>query len=259
MHLVVNRSFIRRKDRIGKLGIIIGFAAFLVGIAFILQVKPESTVETYIGAYAAVIVGLIAFNVGSLHYQLWSRKPTPLQAITEALKGLHKKSTLFSYLPHLPAEHVLLTPGGVFILVAKHVDGKVSGGGERWKHVPERRFAAMLNPFSQIRLGNPVAEARAAEATIRNMIVGALGPDQASLVPVESVVVFTNPLVRVQLEDPAVPAVVHDQLHSHIARVARGKLSSGQLDRLADLLKAEFKVEREEAKRSKARRDYARR
>ncbi len=259
MHLVINRSFIRRKDRIGKIGIIVGFAAFLVGIAFVLQVKPETGPEIYIGAYGSVIVGLIAFNVGSLHYQLWSRKPTPLEAITAALKGLHKKSVLFSYLPHLPADHVLLTPGGVFVLLAKHVDGKVSGGGERWKHVPERRFAALLNPFSQIRLGNPVMEAKTAESSLRKMIVGALGPDQASLVPVESVVVFTNPLARVELQDPAVAALVPDQLHSHISQSARGKLSAGQLDRLAELLKAEFKVEDEERKRSKARRAYARR
>lgn len=254
MQVVVNRPYIRRKERIGKIGMLIGFLAFLVGIGFVFQVTPEADYRVYIGAYGSVITGLVAFNIGSLHYLQWARKPTPLQAITDALKNIHKKSWLFSYLPHLSAEHVLLTPGGVFILIAKHVDGTVSGGGEKWKHIPERRLAAILNPFSQIRLGRPIQEAKDAETSIRQAVVEALGAEQAAEIPIESIVVFTNNLVRVQLEDPAVVAVVPDALHSHIAQRSRGRLTPAQLDKLSQSLKGGFEVAEDEKKRRKVKR-----
>ncbi|MGQ9675697.1 MAG: nuclease-related domain-containing protein [Chloroflexota bacterium] len=258
MQLVVNRPFVRRKERIGKIGMILGFVGFFIGLAFVLQAGPQASTVTYIGAYAGAILGLVAFNVGSYHYQLWSRKPTPLDTILGALKGMHKKSTLFSYLPHLPAEHVLLTPGGVFVLLVKHVDGKVSGTNEHWKHVPERRFAALLNPFSQVRLGSPAKEARAAEAAVQQILAKALGTG-ADDVPVESVVLFTNPLVQVDLQDPSVPVVVPDQLHGYVAQRSRGRLSPGQLDKLADVLKADFEPEQNGKGRTKARRGRGRR
>lgn len=258
VQLVVNRPFIRRKERIGKIGLLVGFVSMFVGIAFVFQVRPDSTWDVYAGAYGAVIVGLIAFNIGSLHWQQWAKKPTPIQAITGALKGLHKKSTLFSYLPHLPVDHLLVTPGGVFILLAKHVDGKVVGEGEQWKHTPLRRFAALINPFSQIRLGQPIAEARAAEAAVRQIVAEALGPQEAAEVPVESVVVFTNIAVQMELNNPAVPTVVPDQLRNHIAQRSRGRLSPGQLEKLTKLFKSEFEVEEEDKKRL-SKRAYARR
>lgn len=258
MQRVINRPFVRRKERIGKIGIIAGFVGFFIGLAFVMQAGPEASTVTYVGAYAGAILGLVAFNVGTYHYQLWSRKPTPLDIITGALKGLHKKSTLFSYLPHLPAEHVLLTPGGVFVLLVKHVDGKVSGADEHWKHVPERRFAAMLNPFSQIRMGRPAGEARAAEAAVQQIVANALGSETEE-VPVESVVVFTNPLVHVELQDPSVPVVTPGQLHAHVAQRSRGRLSPGQLEKLALILKADFEPEQNGRGQSRARRLRSRR
>src|SRR5258708_39316410 len=109
MRIVSNETLTRRNSAIGKYSLWAG-TALLVGalvINLLAFTRPNDTsLITYV--IGAFFVGFTLTNIGTLFNNRWGRRPD--RGLTEALKGLDERYTLYNY--RLGAPHVLVGPAG---------------------------------------------------------------------------------------------------------------------------------------------------
>ena len=54
-------------------------------------------------------------------------------------------------------------------------------------------------------------------------------------VPIEALIVFTNPRARLELTDPAVPVVTSKKLKTHLRQLKKKRISAEQRQELAEI------------------------
>lgn len=225
MRIVSNDKLIRRNTAIGKYSLWIG-TALLVGalvINLLAFTRPQDvSLITYV--IAAFFVGFTLTNVGTLFNNRWGRRPD--RGLSEALKGLDDRYTLYNY--RLGAPHVLAGPSGVIMLHPKYQIGPVIYDGKRWLNPGARRM--MFGLFNPDPLGNPVAET-AGEVDSFNRFIKKHAPD-LELAP-QALIVFLNPHAEVNAKDSAIPALHVKQLKDYVRKLPKdAALSTAGLTRL---------------------------
>jgi hypothetical protein len=101
-------------------------------------------------------------------------------------------------------DHVVLAPGGVFVLETKNWSGNITCNGDEWQRKGKRNFNS--SPSRQVKRNTQ---------RIKRIIDSS--PSLRSLgVWVEGVVVLTNRHATVQLNNPAVPVLKLPQLSGYI-------------------------------------------
>ncbi len=94
-----------------------------------------------------------------------------------------------------------------------------------------------MSLFGQEGLGNPTKEVRAEVARLRRFLAQQL-PDEE--VPIEGVVVFTNPQVDLETESPAVPVLDGKQFKSFLRNLSKERpIPGSQRKQLAEVLAGE--------------------
>jgi hypothetical protein len=153
--------------------------------------------------------------------------------LDKILKGFGGRYHLYNYV--LPASHVLLAPFGLCVINPKHQAGQVRCEGEKWHHASG--WKRVLRLFGQEGLGNPTKEVRAEVERLRRFVAERF-PDEE--VPIEGVVVFTNPQVDLETENPAVPVLDGKQFKSFLRKVSKEKpISGSQRRQLVEILAEE--------------------
>lgn len=211
MRVYNNEPFIRRRARLGKWGSLGGLGILFVGLLI-------SFYEQYFYlSFACLIVGFLLSQLGTHNAAIFTRSPRQHERLEQALKGLDDRYVLFNYM--LPAAHVLLGPHGLMIFRLKDQPGEIECHGDRWK---QRKTALrILNLFGPEGLGNPT---RDVEDEFR-MLARFLEKQGIPLdgVPVEKVVLFLSPAVKLTLEEPTVTVLLAKQLKPYLREPARRK------------------------------------
>jgi hypothetical protein len=238
VQVVVNEQHISVRARRAQLHTWAGLAFMLggFGITFL-------GIE-YIGwSYACLFAGLFFFNAGARDRLRFVRRPREDELVAGALRGLDHRYRLIQYLPGVPASHVLVTPGGVFVFELRHHFGSITVTGTRY----ERRWnwLLLIGSLAEGGIGNPARDAERAAAAVRDYLAKKLAApsgdeiDQAASradaapavaadqIPVYPVVLFTNPRAHVTVHDAAVPTLTTRDLKSWLRKqVQRVKLSA---------------------------------
>jgi len=213
MRIVTNEKLIRRNVAIGKYSLWAG-TVLLVGalvINLLAFTRPNDTsFITYV--IAAFFVGFTLTNIGTLYNNRWGRRPD--RGLSEALKGLDDKYTLYNY--RLGAPHVLAGPSGVIILHPKFQIGPVIYDGKRWQNPGARRM--MFGLFNPDPLGNPVAET-AGELEAFNRFLQKRTPD-LKVVP-QALIVFLSARAEVEAKESAILALHVKQLKDYIRKLPK--------------------------------------
>ncbi len=105
----------------------------------------------------------------------------------------------------LPADHVLLEPGGCTVFVVKSQGGEVvyeNGESGKWKHRQRGKFFRQL--VGQASVGKPDQEARREISRLRDYLDDEL--EDADEVPVRAAIVFVNEDVELEADQSPVPA-----------------------------------------------------
>lgn len=211
MRIVSNEKLIQRRAATAR-------NAITIGILMMIAAAVMSFTPRYVPlAYVSLFISLPLVSWGVNRGERWLGKPRPDQALAKALKGLDHSHQLYSLV--LPAEHVLLSPTGLFVLHVKLLDGKISCHGEKW----HRQFTwlRLLRAWSEERLGNPSKAAREEAEALRRFIAGRL-PDAIPLAqsevdgPIQPVVVFIHPDVELEVVEPTVPAMPLRDLKTYL-------------------------------------------
>lgn len=223
MQVITNEQFVASRARIGKIGTLLGLAAFFAGFFTSLNIELIGI------SYALLIFGLFAFNVGRYNSVRWGTRPRQDEILANALKGLDHKHVLLNYAGDVPASHLLLSPLGLFVIEPRIHDGEIACEGSRWRR--KRSFTTIVRSFVEGGLGNPTRDAQRVVAGVKSFLVDKLGAERAEVVPLEAVIVFTSPLVQLKVTDPVVPVVKPDDLKAQVRSVQGRTKMAGELYR----------------------------
>jgi hypothetical protein len=171
--------------RLSQYFTLIGLGALVAGL--VLAFTMDS-VEVFIYQLIALAVGLVLSQIGVYLGHRYVRRPRPDQVLDDALRKVAKNGRLYHHL--LPAPHVLLTPQGIIVLVAKYQVGEISAEGDKWtqKGIGLRRF------FGQESLGNPSREAEIMVERLANYL--RKHAPEVEEVPIAPMIVFTTKEIK---------------------------------------------------------------
>ncbi len=224
MRSVVNEALVQRRAAAAQRALTLGIALMLAAVA--LSFNPRWVLV----AYALLFVSLFVVNRGTRAAGKWLRSPRVDQMLAKALKGLHGGQRLYSYV--LPADHVMLSSTGLFVLLTKAQSGQISCRGDQWR----RRLSPglLIRLLSEERLGNPSKQAHSVTEKVRATIKNHL-PDME--VSIEPVVVFVDPTAELDIVEPTVPAVFLQDLKAYLRSAAQGEpMPKGTMKALSDWL-----------------------
>lgn len=229
MRVTTNERLIERQSKIAR------YATF-AGLAVLLGSLVTSFTGNFpiIVAYVLLIIGFALAYVGAVLANKWVKEPRADHALARALKGFDNKHHLYNFL--LPASHVLLTPSGLLVFKVKPIDGTVICNDDKWHRA--WRWSQLFGGMGQEPLGNPTAELRDDISKMKTLLADKL--DGAGLVPIDGYVVFTNPQVRLTVENPSVPVLRVEELKETLRKAKRGPaLAPKLLDQLGQTLDEE--------------------
>ncbi len=231
MQVITNEEFVASKARIGKIGTLVGLAALIAGFFTSLNI------QLILISYVFLIVGILAFNVGRYHSLRWGTRPRPDEILANSLKGLDHKHVLLNYVPGMPVSHILLSPLGLFVIEPRIHDGEITCEGDKCKRM--RSLGTMIRSFVEGNLGSPTKDAQQAIAGMKSFLAEKLGSDTAEAVPIEAVIVFTNPLVQLTATNPTVPTIVPKDLKGQVRSLqGRTKMGGDLYRRLNEVFQA---------------------
>ena len=245
MRIVRNIGHVKRRKRLGRWAAVFGFG--MLASTFALVFFPDQIML----AYVLLIVGFVLFNYGMQQLGKWShtsRSPRNDLAIDERLRDLSDKYALLHYVrlgKRKVVEHALIHPGGVLVMTARDVPGRVVGNGNRWR----RKGAGLMRLFglSGPQLGNPSFDTAKAISDVETVLL----EGQAEY-DVTGAIVFTSPLVQLEATETDYPAMTIDQLPEFVRTLeADPTFKNGDRDAIIALLGKGEELERSEPSRTR--------
>ncbi len=209
MRVKSDEQLIKARVRLARTGSMVGLLIVFAGL--LLFLIPQG----YLWSFLVVILGFIIGSIGNRQMNRWTVGPRADQALSRALRKLDDEHHLYNYL--LPADHLLLTPYGLFVLKVKRVDGRIRCIDDRWS----RGFSLLrlLRGFAPEPLGNPTGEVRKEIERLRSYLSSRL-PGQE--VEVQGVIVFTEPKVQLEVKGASLPVLPLRSLRPYLRKAARG-------------------------------------
>jgi hypothetical protein len=228
MQVITNEKLIKNRARLGRVASFAGLGILLLGLVASLYS------QWLLASFGCLLVGFLLSQVGIYNANRWVKEPRPDQTLDKILKGFDNRYSLYNYV--LRAPHVLLTPFGLCVINPKHQAGKVCCQGEKWRHEAGWR-QGILRFFGQEGLGNPTKEVR---AEVGRLSKWASGQGSKWEVPIEGVIVFTNPEVDLEIENPTVPVLDGKRFKSFLRSMSKERpIPGGQRKQLAEILAGE--------------------
>ncbi len=228
MQSITDQGRVSRGARLGKIGTFAGLGLLVGGLIISLMLQESSLLLV---AFGLLLLGILTSSIGTLNMNRWVREPRADQALERGLKGYDDRYRLYNY--HLPAPHVLLCPIGLYVLTVKGQDGVIRYEGDRFR----RSFSVgrLFRFMGEEGLGRPFADADGQVQALQRFLDE---HDAGDGVEIQSIVVFYNPRVDLQVTDAPRPVVDPKGLKRAIRRTQDQKLSSAEYRKLQQLLDA---------------------
>ncbi len=231
MNIIINERLIKRNRRIGLAATLAGLVVLGVGM-YISFRQPDY----FLYSLLALLVGFLLSQVGIYFSNRWGRSPRPDEMLSQSLKGLDKKFTLYHYTS--PVSHLLVGPSGLWILQPRIQKGEISYSKGRWRQKGGNLY---MKIFAQEGLGRPdldiAAETRAMEKYLSDVM-----PEEELPSP-EAALVFLHPDANINIsEDETPPAETFhaSKLKDFIRKSSKNKtLTTDQIDKINAVLQEE--------------------
>lgn len=225
MKAFINQQKVNARAQLSNLASVGGLILLLASVVVPLFLPSWAS-----AAYAMMIAGLGISMVGIYFANRWVRKPRPEESLARALKSLDDQYRLYHY-PSLPCDHLLLTPTGVVILEVINLAGSFSYRNGKWKEA--MTIGRALRYIVEERVGNPIYSTGQMEEDLRKLFAKEFGADVS--IPVRSVVVFSHPLVQLEIENAPIPICKVEKLKKQITSKAP-RLTPGVYEKLSSFL-----------------------
>jgi hypothetical protein len=210
MKIVSNPKKIERNHKIGLYTSLASLVFLFIAVGLTLTARTDFTSYSFI----AMIVGLILSQVGVYFANRWGKSPRVDERITQGLKGLDDRYTLYHYTAPVP--HLLTGPAGIWVLVPQYQSGSITFDNNRYRQKGVGLFARLVG---QEGLGRPDTEAQAYQNDLERFLQKELQDGETPAV--QSVIVFTSPKAAVQAQDAPTPTIHVDKLKDFVRRMSK--------------------------------------
>jgi hypothetical protein len=211
MQIVANTRLIQRSRRLGNILLFGGMGIMVAVLAFSFYRPAQNLI------FAAFALGaLLISQLGLSLLSRYGRQPRMDEVLSESLKGLDQRYWLFHY--YLGADHVVIGPPGVLVLVPRLEDGRISYDGQAWWQ--SRPKSGLLRRPSRKKLRGLEQDAQAEVSALRKTLErSGLTPDSLTIQPF---VVFLNPKAMVDATSAPLPNSFVKKLKNSIRHLPRG-------------------------------------
>jgi hypothetical protein len=214
MNIIRNEKLIKRNARIGQWTSIGALGVLGVGMYISMQ-----RTDLFVYSISALILGFTMTQVGMYFSNRWSRSPRPDEQLDAALKGLPGDTTIYHYTA--PAPHLLVGPGGAWILLPFHQRGKVTYYRNRWRLTGGGFMQTYMTIFGQEGIGRPDLELASEIDSVRKHLAKHL--DEAEIPEIRGALVFLNDQIEIDAADAPMPALKARQLKDFIRQRAKDR------------------------------------
>lgn len=232
MKIIANEKLIKRNNRLGQIASIGSLVVLAVGMFY----SFKDTQGTYMTlTFSALVLGFIMFQVGNYFLNRWGKSPRPDELLSQALKGLDDKYSLYHYSTEIA--HLLVGPAGIIALLPYPQVGKIyfDANKKQWKQSGGNFF---MKVFAQESLGRPANEADYAKQQLEKYLLKiGVGADQAKA---SSLLVFTNEKAVIEGEGSPTPYVTLEKFKDYIRKQA--KTENLDADPIIDLIETNKKM-----------------
>ena len=199
MQLVTNERLLKRETVIGMTLLIIPM--LVLGVGFVVSNDPtrwdREDPRLPLITFGSMMLALVVYFVGQTRIRRYGANYRQDRTLRQLLKALDDRHVLFAFLSRRLPDYVLVGPNGVTALIARGHDGQVVSRDNTWKRTGGRGLP-IFRTFYGTPIGNPSWDAQQAAARLETFLSSKLG-DVAD-VPVRSLIVFTNPGIRLRIE-----------------------------------------------------------
>lgn len=225
MKSIIDQKKIERGARIAKIATFAGLGVLVVGMILSLAVQTMAAIWI---SFGCLLVGLIVSSIGTMNMNRWVREPRADQALAQGLKGFDNRYRLYSYV--LPVPHVLLSPVGLYVVLALGHDGKIGFDGTRFRR--GWSAARILRFMADEGLGRPLEELERQIAALHKYLDAHAATGD---VEIQGAIVFYNPRAQLDVTDPPLPIVEPKGLKKAIRTQSDEGLPNRQYKELRDL------------------------
>ncbi len=213
MRIISNEKLIQRNARIGQYASIAGLI-ILVGGMVLTFTNPEQVMLSVGALIAGFAISQIGIYLGN-RYAPQRRADTALDV---ALKGLDKRYSLYHYTA--PVTHLLVGPAGLWVLMPRYQQGKITYEKGRWRQKGGLRLNYM-RLFAQEGLGRPDLEIPSELARLNKFLEQEL--PELEIPSAQAALVFTHDSADVQAENAPVVTLPARKLKDFIRQQAKDK------------------------------------
>jgi hypothetical protein len=223
MRIITHPKKIERYHKIG-LYTSLGSLVLLFGaVGLTLTMNPALTSYSFL----AMLGGLILSQIGVYFANRWGKPPRIDERITQGLKGLDDRYTLYHYTTPVP--HLLTGPAGVWVLVPQYQGGVITYEKDRYRQQGVNFFSKIVG---QEGIGRPEMEAKAFLQDLTKHLKKVLADDD--LPSIQPVIVFTSAKASVQTQEAPVPSMHVEKLKDFIRRKAKEQPANMERVRLVE-------------------------
>lgn len=149
MNISNNTTLINRNKKISQAVLYFSLALLVLGLVWSLT-SPTVTQTQF--SYLVLIPAYILVQVSIYMANRWGRSPRPDEIIAQSLKGLPDLYTLYNYNAGIP--HLLVGPGGLWIIKPYHHSGEITYDADRGKFTQKGGPFIISKLFAQESLPN---------------------------------------------------------------------------------------------------------
>ena len=201
MKIASNTKLITRNSKIGRYTTFASLAVLGIGL-YISFTAPEA----FSWSLGALVIGFLLSQVGLTYSSKFGKSPRPDESLTQALKGLEDKFTLYHY--ESPTNHLLVGPAGVWVLLPYFQAGTIryNAAKNRWTQKGGNFFLKM---FGQENLGRPDTEIQYGINETRKFLEKQLPGTE--LPEIRAALLFFNEKTELAVEGAPYPAIKADK------------------------------------------------
>ncbi len=223
MRTTTDEDLIARGGRVGQVANFIAVVMVFGGL--VVSFTPWKVITVVL-----IALGVVMYTVGNRGIAQATREPRLIQQVVDALAGFDDRYHFYNH--KLPADHVLLTPHGLFVLILRGTEGRIRCFKDKW--VRDLSIRRMLRFFTEESLGNPSKDAGREVQRLRKYLED---HTPESDVEVQGLIVFVNPNVHLEVTDVAVPVLPLRRLKNYLRKASeQPEMSAATLRALRETL-----------------------
>lgn len=176
----------------------------------------------YLGTLFSFFIAVYAFG----QYRNWKKGMAGEKQVSKTLRELDDSYYLLDDVKlsnHGNIDHIVLGPNGIFAIETKNYRGKVTCEEDEWRSFRQQ-------------IGSPSKQVKRNALELKKFIEKHAPALKFDNIWVNSIVVFPNPDVELDLHRPTVPALRMSQLCSFINNTAGYRFSDRELRILGDVI-----------------------